>query len=251
MQKFHLRATTVLAGMFVFSITFPAAFPAAFQAAFQANAQTRSNPIELDFLTHVGQGIVEQDVFIEREAGSGELFRVAPTEVDEYGDFELFAAAERVPYQPFDPVPGGPYAMGRALGVTLREWLAAEGTASYWCDDGTATVTASFDNLVPDGLYTVWYVIRPDPPTNPFTGLLSPIGERDGAQSIFTADGGGHVDYQAVFEPCLEMSGTRTLTVVGVSWHSDGQTYGFRPGPFGQATHTQINAFFPKDSSAN
>ena len=139
--------------------------------------------------------------------------------------------------------------MGRALDVTLRQWLSAEGTGSYWCEDGVATVAASFENLVPNGLYTIWYVIRPDPPTNPFTGLLSPMGKRDGTQSVFTADNLGRSDYEAVFEPCLELSGLRTLTVMGVSWHSDGKIYDFRPGPCGKATHTQVNAFLPNEST--
>jgi len=237
MSKNPMRTDMILVGASVFF------------AAFQTNAQTKSNPVELDFLTHVGQGIVEQDVFIERVEGSGEVYRIAPAEVDKYADSKLFATKDAIPYEPFDPVPGGPYAMGRALDVTLREWLDAEGTGSYWCEGGTATVKASFENLVPNGLYSVWYVIRPDPPTDPFTGLLSPMGERDGTQSIFTTDELGRADYEAVFEPCLEMSGLRTLTVVGISLHSDGKTYGFKPGPFGKATHTQLNASFPKEVS--
>ncbi len=239
MSKIPMRTNMILVGTFVLF------------AAFQTNAQTKSNPVELDFLTHVGQGIVEQDVFIERVEGSGELYRIAPAEVDKYADSKLFGTKDRIPYEPFDPVPGGPYAMGRALDVTLREWLDAEGTGSYWCEDGTATVKASFENLVPNGLYTVWYVIRPDPPTNPFTGLLSPMGKRDGTQGVFTADKLGRANFEAVFEPCLEMSGLRTLTVVGIAWHSDGKTYGFSPGPFGKVTHTQINAFFPKEVSVD
>ena len=122
MSKNPMRTNMILVGASVFF------------AAFQTNAQTKSNPVELDFLTHVGQGIVEQDVFIERVEGSGELYRIAPAEVDTYADSKLFATKDAIPYEPFDPVPGGPYAMGRALDVTLREWLDAEGTGSYWCE---------------------------------------------------------------------------------------------------------------------
>ena len=94
MSKIPMRTTVILVATFV-------SF-----ASVQANAQTKSNPVELEFLTHVGQGIVEQDVFIERVEGSGELYRIAPAEVDKYADSKLFATKDRIPYEPFDPVPG-------------------------------------------------------------------------------------------------------------------------------------------------
>ena len=75
------------------------------------------------------------------------------------------------------------------------------------------------------------------------------MGKRDGTQGVFTADELGRADYEGVFEPCLEMSGLRTATIVGVSWHSDDKSYGFSPGPFGKTTHTQLNADFPKEVS--
>ena len=51
-----------------------------------------------------------------------------------------------VEHQPFESDALGPWKKGKALGMTLGEWLAAEGRGSYQCKDGTGKVSVTFDN---------------------------------------------------------------------------------------------------------
>ena len=60
--------------------------------------------------------------------------------------------------------------------------------------------------------------------------------------SIRDYDGNGNANYDAEFEPCLEMTGTQTLTGLAAAWHQDGQTYGASPGDLGIVTFTQLMA---------
>jgi hypothetical protein len=50
----------------------------------------------------------------------------------------------------------GPYDKGMELGFTLDEWLNATGTAQITCENGAGSISAEFENLVPDGLSTMW-----------------------------------------------------------------------------------------------
>jgi hypothetical protein len=212
----------------------------------QARAQGQVIAIEIDFATHSGRGLFEPDVFVEKVEGSGELYKVGASEVHQYQEAMLHGATEEVEYAPERA--GGPYVKGEALGVTLGEWLTASATATYTCEEGKATVNVSFENLVPNGIYTMWNFIEPDPITDPYTGLLWPLGARDGSQSVFKVDAQGDGEYEVVIESCLEMSGPQTISGLAIALHSDGKTYGFQAGAFGVVTHTQMFAFFPKEA---
>ena len=63
--------------------------------------------IDLHFATFAGDGLVEQDVFVEKTPGSNEVYRVAPTELDTFKDAMLYASAEEVAFDPMNPEPGG------------------------------------------------------------------------------------------------------------------------------------------------
>ncbi len=201
--------------------------------------------IELTFAGHIHWDLVEQHVYVEREPGSGVAYRVTPVDVHRYLEAPVYAAAEAVSNAPFDHGEVGPYALGPALGVTLGDWLAAAGTATYTCTDDIGTVTAEFENLVPNGVYTMWYSFIPRPPLEPFVALDIPLGARDGSDTLFVADADGQASYDVVFSPCLQMSGRQTDTSLTIAWHSDGATYGAEPGPFSTATHVHIFANFP------
>ncbi len=211
------------------------------------NSASAGETIELTFSNHIQFELVEQHVFVEREPGSGKVYRVTPVEVQRYQDAPLYAAAESVINAPFEHGEVGPYARGPALGFTLGDWLAGTGTARYQCDeeDDVGTVNATFDNLVADGVYTMWYAMVPRPPLVPFVFLDMPLGARDGADSPFAADSEGHADYQAVFSPCLQLSGRQLDAFLAIAWHSDGKTYATHPGPFSIVSHVQIFAGFP------
>jgi hypothetical protein len=211
-----------------------------------ANAQGTVGPIELQFVTFTQEGLVEQEVFIEKTKGSGEVHRIANADVDKLKDAMLFGAAEEVAFDPLNPEPGGPYPMGEELGITLGDWIAAKGTASYSCDANKTTVKASFENLVPNGVYSVWNFIDADPPTDPYIGMFWPLGARDGSEAIFNTDAQGRASYEVSVEPCLDLSGNQTITGLAISWHSDGKTCGLSPCALGVVTFTQMFTMLPK-----
>ncbi len=209
-----------------------------------AQANPAGMTIKLQFVNHLQAKLPEQDVFIEKTAGSGEVYRV--TAADKDMNAALYATATATRHNPFDPKAVGPYKKGQALGLTLGQWLAATGSGTYACASGQATVQASFRKLVPDSVYTVWYFFLPMPPTQPFTGTLDlPLGARDGSQNMFKSDAQGKAVYKATFKPCLTLSGEQLASGLAVAWHSDGKTYSSDAGPFGLTTHVQIFMLLP------
>ena len=203
--------------------------------------------LEFNFKLHVEDNLAEQDVLIEREPGSGKLYR--PTAGDRDLNLPLYAAAEPLEHQPFDETANGPWPKGRALGLTLGDWLSAKGEASYSCENGEGVLTADFTGLVPEGVYTMWHFFMASPPTEPFIGTHDlPVGTRDGAQSVFTADKAGKASFEAAFKPCLQLTGEHLAAGLAIAWHSDGQTYGAVPGDFATVSHVHLYAGLPKRS---
>ena len=140
----------------------------------------------LAFMFHIDEELAEQDVFYEKEAGSGEVWR--PTGATRDMDAPLYAPAEAVPHTPLQTDNVGPWQKGKPLGLTLGDWFAAKGHGSYRCEDGVGTVDLAFENLVADGLYTVWHDFAVWPPTDPFKGFYDlPFGARDGSENAFVA----------------------------------------------------------------
>ena len=216
-------------------------------AATLAAPAVAGDEIELLFAGHLEYELVEQHVYVEREPGSGDVWRVTPPEVYRYRDAPIYATAQTVANAPFTHGGSavGPHPRGKALGMTLGDFIAATGTGTYACDDGIGTVAVSFDNLVPDGVYTMWYSLIPRPSLDPFVSLDIPLGARDGSQSGFAADGDGHADYSARFTPCLQLGGLQVDALIVIAWHSDGNTYGASPGPFSTVTHVLMWANLP------
>jgi hypothetical protein len=200
--------------------------------------------VKLQFVNHLQAKLPEQDVFLERVSGSGEVYRVTADSKDM--NTPLFAAAESVKHNPFDAKANGPYKKGKALGLTLAQWLAATGTGTYTCANGQGTVAASFKKLVPNATYTMWYFFLPMPPTQPFTGTLDlPLGARDGSQNFFKSDAQGNANFKAAFKPCLQLTGDQLASGLAIAWHSDGKTYNSDAGPFGASTHVHLFLLFP------
>lgn len=205
---------------------------------------TAGMAIKLQFMNHLQMKLPEQDIFIEKPAGSGKIFRV--TGADKDMSAPLYAAARAIKHNPFDPNALGPYEKGRPLGITLGQWLAATGSGTYACDRGQGTVSVRFQNLVANGVYTMWYFFLPMPPPTPFTGTLDlPLGARDGSQNTFVVRADGRAFYKASFKPCLQLSGEQLAAGLAIAWHSDGKTYASDPGPFGNGSHVQIMVLLP------
>ena len=196
---------------------------------------------KLEFVTFNDIGVVEQDVFAVTDGDK--VKRVPVADVKMMMDEPLFAATESPPFDPMTETPTDTYGKGTDLGVTMAEWLAAEGTGSYECTDGKATINAEFSGLRPSAVYTMWNYIDANPPTSPWQGLLFPLGARDGSDATFHTDADGNASYSASFEPCLQVSGTQTLTGIAAAWHIDGKTYGESPGDLGvvSATHLMVD----------
>ena len=201
--------------------------------------------LELAFVTHLDMDLPEQDVFIEREAGSGEVYRV--TKGDHNMNAQLYKTAEETPHDPFNPDAVGPHKKGEPLGMTLGEWLKHAGTGSYTCQAGVGTLDLQLTGLVPNGVYTMWHAFMAIPPPVPFTGTLDlPLGARDGSESVFVADKKGRKNFKHTFQPCLQMSDTWTTSMLAINYHSDGKTYGGHPGPFGSDAHIPLFVMLPQ-----
>lgn len=200
--------------------------------------------IDLAFVTHTEANLPEQDVFIEREAGSSEVYR--PTVGDNDMSATLYKAAVPVPHNPFDEWAVGPHPKGEELGMTLGEWLAHKGTGRYTCTNGEGTLETSFSGLVPNGVYTMWHAFVALPATKPFSGFLDlPLGARDGSTSVFVADDNGQAAFNHTFKPCLQMSDVWTTALLAINYHSDGKTYAALTGDFGYNAHVPLLTILP------
>ena len=218
-----------------------------FAMLFSTIGFSQNYSIEITFVDHLKAGMIEQDVFVEKEEGSGEVYRVTVAEREKYLDSEVYATTEMVHHDPFDASKVGPYEKGASLGFTLRDYTAATGTATCSCEDGWGSVKAEFKNLVPNGVYTMWHAFMPKGVTIPFLGTMDlPIGERDGTQSVFKADKNGNASVDVRFETCLQLSENQLMGLLAIAYHSDGKTYGIVPGPFGQGTQVQLFSPLPE-----
>ncbi|MEM6800023.1 MAG: hypothetical protein AAF696_01400 [Bacteroidota bacterium] len=208
-------------------------------------------PINLVFVDHLTAGLIEQDVFVEKETGSNEVYRVLPNEKEKYLDAPLYKSIKKLKHDPFDPSTAGPFEKGEALGMTLREWLSAKGTGSYTCEGGWGTFKASFQNLVPNATYTIWHAFMAKAATKPFAGTIDlPLGDPNGETSVFTTDEKGNAVVEKRFERCLQLGEVQLMSLVALAYHSDGKTYKADAGPFGLGTHVQIFAVLPDAEKA-
>ncbi|MEM1371799.1 MAG: hypothetical protein AAGG72_06175, partial [Pseudomonadota bacterium] len=144
---------------------------------------------EITFRNHVADGLAEQDVYVRGGKASG-VQRPGPGSSNL--NAELYASANPQAHAPGDPDAIGPFPVGRALDVTLGEWLAATGSGEYHCENGEGHLTVVFEGLVPDGLYTIWHFFMANGATEPFIGTFDlPIGAFDGSQASFVAAADG------------------------------------------------------------
>ena len=200
---------------------------------------------EIAFMTHLDMNLPEQDVFIERVPGSGEVFRVTPGDNDMSAP--LYKTAVEVKHDPFDPKAVGPHPKGEPFGMTLGQWLKHQGTGTYTFEDGVGHLDLSFSGLVPNGVYTMWHAFMALPPTEPFSGALDlPLGAGDGSESVFIADEDGKARFVHTFSPGLQLTDVWTTAMLAIAYHSDGKTYGGLPGNFGLNAHVPLFVLLPE-----
>ena len=199
---------------------------------------------DVAFVTHLDMNLPEQDIYIEREPGSNDVYRV--TKGDNDMKALLYKTARETPHDPFDEAAIGPHPKGEPLGMTLGQWLNHRGTGRYMCTDGVGTLKLEFSGLVPNGVYTMWHAFMPLPPTQPFSGTLDlPLGARDGSESVFRADADGNAVFDHTVRPGLQLSGNWTKSMLAINYHSDGKTYGGLPGNFGLNAHIPLFLILP------
>lgn len=201
-----------------------------------------SNSEDLLFVNHILMGLAEQDVYLATEDG---MVQRIPGDVPLASIGQpLYMAAEAQEHDPFGLTeePLGPFAMGDEFGMTLGDWLKAGGTGTYTVDGDAVQVELNLNNLVPNGVYTVWCSIVTLPPEHTITD--DPCGAEDGSDNMFTADEDGNATFSAITSVLPSTTDT-SLSMVALAYHSDGSTYGVHPGEFGTHSHVQILAVIP------
>ncbi len=218
-------------------------------AAVLAIAACAQAPKEIAMVDHIKAGLIEQDVFVEKEAGK--IYRISPDEFDAYKNAPLYASVESVHHHPFNGEYNGPYEKGAALNMTLAHWLSATGDVTYQCNGDNSTVAAKYKNLVPNGVYTMWYAYTAKKFMGcedcPFATIDFPVGAPDGSGSVFQADASGSGTIEASMERCVESSDPNLMAMFAIAYHSDGKTYGPSPGPVGSVAHVQLFAGLPEE----
>lgn len=205
--------------------------------------------VELVFFDHIKAEMVEQDVYVPH-GDAGKVFRVTKDDYSNYLDEMVYRTAAPVEHAPMDMDKVGPYDAGQPLDFTLGNWLSATGSASYECEEGTGEFSAAFDNLVPNGLYTMWIFFAGQSMAE-FKTFDLPMGAADGSESLFTADPKGHAEYNVSLAACLQGTGSQLLAGLAIAYHSDGATHGYEPGPMGNKSHVHLFTVLPSDSDLN
>ncbi|MEM6693084.1 MAG: hypothetical protein AAF626_00280 [Pseudomonadota bacterium] len=201
---------------------------------------------DITFRNHVQDGLNEQDVYV---LGTGGVVRPGPNVISL--DANLFASAVPQAHAPGDPDATGPFPKGADLGITLNDWLGASGNGRYHCENGKGRLMVAFEDLVPNGVYTIWHFFMANGAIEPFIGTFDlPIGDFDGSQSIVTANAQGNALFDQTFASCLQLSGPQLMAGLALNWHSDGQTYGVLPGMFGHNAHIQLYADLPAQTGS-
>lgn len=207
--------------------------------ASSAPASSRTQ-VAVQMVSHIAAGLAEQDVFIERaDVPAGQVIR--PDANDAKNSTQpLYASATPVNEDPFKvgSTPVGPFPKGKALGITLGDWLAATGSGTYTVDGDQAELQLTFHNLVPNGSYTLLVPRISYPPK--FNVVPAMVGAADGSQAQFQADQAGNADFHLKM-PALPESSKETGTALMLVYNSEGA---FR-GEGGKNLHMLLFYFLP------
>lgn len=97
-------------------------------------------------------------------------------------------------------------------------------------DAGTDTITLEAEDLIAEGLYTVWWV-NTDPEMS--------MGPASGPEGSFTADEDGFAEFT------FEVASDNDYQWLVVAYHADDQTHGESPGEMGVETFSHLIGAFP------
>lgn len=199
---------------------------------------------DIQFVNFIQADRPEQDVFIQTDK-MDKVMRVEGIDMNDSAILSemVYATASATHHDPFkvSNAPLGPFTKGKPLGFTLGEWLNGTGSGTYTVDGDLAEINFSFQNLVPDGTYTLWCsrVILPDE----FVDL--PCSSLNGSDNVLMVDSQGNGAININVKTLAE-STQDTITLIALVYHSDGKTYGESPGDFGLNSHVQLLYMMPQ-----
>jgi len=123
---------------------------------------------------------------------------------------------------------------GTPQSVTQEKWLDATSEVSVSpVQSGNYTVTLEASNLVPNGLYTFWWVNKK------LVGMdMGPAGGTPGNE--FRADNTGNAT------ATITVPANNNYQILAAAYHADNQTHGQMPGEMGKVTFTHLMGNFPK-----
>lgn len=203
---------------------------------------------QLEALTDIAMGIPQQDVYVEKDDGM--IYRVHQDDLtDEISGQTVYATTENNWPDLFESSdnPRGPYPKGEELGFTFGDWIGATGSAQYIKHaNGTDEAHLSFQNLRPDGIYTLWCVLTWLPPNEGAFEL--PCGSPDGSQASFEADADGNLDAHIIMS-AMPYATDEMLSGLCLAYHSDGETHGHVVGEYGKNAHVHLCIDVPMEDS--
>ena len=138
-------------------------------------------------------------------------------------------AAEDLPHSTLVAADGS----GVPPGFTAEQWLAAQGEARVVAQANSQDVIEfEASGLVPEGLYTFWWV------SDRLIGM--DMGPGGGVpDNEFTADAEGHA------ATTIRVPSDNTYEMMVVAYHADGQTHGESPGEMGTETFEHLKGTWP------
>jgi hypothetical protein len=117
-------------------------------------------------------------------------------------------------------------------GHASEDWLAAEGTATAVPDGDEHEVTLEASNLVPDGLYTFWWVTP-----GVISTAMGPGGGVPGNDFRAEEDGSAEVT--------IRVPADNDYGMMVVAYHADDETHGDSPGEMGEVTFQHLEGPWP------
>ncbi|NJL51797.1 MAG: hypothetical protein HC930_05420 [Hydrococcus sp. SU_1_0] len=123
---------------------------------------------------------------------------------------------------------------GTPQAMTEEEWMTAEGKVSVSeVNSDSYTVTLEASNLVPNGLYTLWWV------NQKLVGMgMGPAGGLP--DNEFRADNKGNAT------TTISVPVNNDYQMLVAAYHADDQTHGEMPGKMGEITFGHLMGDFPK-----
>ncbi len=197
--------------------------------------------VDVEFITFIQADLPEQDVFVESHDNPEQVMRVkgAYVHTPAIQAQPVYASAVQTEHDLLElgANPLGPFPKGESLGFTLYEWLTGTGSGTYTLDGNQATLEVSFQNLVPDGVYTVRCGLFTAQAG--FAVVDLPCGAVDGSHNGFQVDAQGNATFSLTMSALPANTG-ETFSDFAVAYHSDDQSHGISPGGFGLNSHVQL-----------